>query len=221
MQLKFQTKTMEKDFLSYPPLTLRFGFLFSASRGEWISSTSFPSPIFPPPALLCNFLTLLHISSFSPASPHFRPGVLTSFSLNLFFRGAARGQGGAAPAEADTHPRQLMTLGRLPAGWRRWDLPSDVAGLNQHWGRRVALWRSSHCRGKSESDISDSTLAASAAHTLPLLSISSACAAGYKGNRSGNYESGFTLPSSPSNVQGWRRGGGVTKDGDDCFAGYF
>lgn len=45
-------------------------------------------------------------------------------------------------------------------------------------------------------------LAASTPHALSLLSISSACAAGYEDNRSGSYESGCTLPSSPNNVQG-------------------
>lgn len=40
-----------------------------------------------------------------------------------------------------------------------------MAGLNQRRGSRVELWQSAHCRGKSESDISDSILAASAGPT--------------------------------------------------------
>lgn len=94
------------------------------------------------------------LSSLLPWRPHIFLFKSVSPAASLFSPSpenhgvTARGPGGSAPAEADTHPRHLMTLGRLPAGSRRCDLPSRVAGLDQRWGRRVTLWRSSHCRGK-------------------------------------------------------------------------
>lgn len=81
------------------------------------------------------------------------------------------------------------------SGWAESAAGEERVG-ESHFGRAPTAGE------KSESDISDLALAASAFHALSLLSISFACAAGYGDNRSGSYESGCTLPSSPSNVQG-------------------